>query len=129
MNEQGGGQDSRTILIFTGIFLVLFLGLQYFKKKEPVPPAVQQHAATTSAPSSQQAAVPDVPASTSKQTPAANAITAENESTTVVENELYRVTFSNRGAQVKSWILKKYKDDDGNPLDLVNQAADCHRHP
>ena len=53
-NQQGGGgQDSRTILIFTGIFLVLFLGLQYFKKKEPEPPAVQQHAASTSAASPQ----------------------------------------------------------------------------
>ncbi len=122
-NQQGGGQDSRTILIFTGIFLVLFLGLQYFKKKEPEPPAVQHHAANTSAPSQQPVAAPVVPTTTSEQTPAANAVAAENESTTVVENELYRVTFSNRGAQVKSWILKKYKDDDGNPLDLVNQAA------
>ena len=122
-NQQGGGQDSRTILIFTGIFLVLFLGLQYFKKKEPEPPAVQHHAANTSAPSQQPVAAPVVPTTTSEQTPAANAVAAENESTTVVENELYRVTFTNRGAQVKSWILKKYKDDDGNPLDLVNQAA------
>ena len=42
---------------------------------------------------------------------------------TVVENELYKITFSNKGAEVTSWILKKYKDDDGKPLDLVNQTA------
>jgi YidC/Oxa1 family membrane protein insertase len=41
----------------------------------------------------------------------------------VVENDLYRITFTNRGAQVKSWILKKYDDDSGRPLDLVNPAA------
>ena len=41
----------------------------------------------------------------------------------MVENELYRITFSNRGGQAVSWILKKYKDDDGKPLDLVNQKA------
>ena len=64
-----------------------------------------------------------MPASTSEPAPSANTVAAENESTTIVENELYRVTFSNHGAQVKSWILKKYKGDDGNPLDLVNQAA------
>jgi len=122
-NQQGGGQDSRTILIFTGIFLVLFLGLQYFKKKEPGPPPVQQHTTTSSPASSQQAAAPPMPASTSEPAPSANTVAAENESTTIVENELYRVTFSNHGAQVKSWILKKYKGDDGNPLDLVNQAA------
>jgi YidC/Oxa1 family membrane protein insertase len=122
-NQQGSGQDSRTILIFTGVFLVLFLGLQYFKKKEPGPPPVQQHTITSSPASSQPAAAPPMPASTSEPAPSANTVAAENESTTIVENELYRVTFSNHGAQVKSWILKKYKGDDGNPLDLVNQAA------
>ena len=40
-----------------------------------------------------------------------------------VENSLYRIVFTNRGAQVKSWVLKKYKDEDGNPLDLVNKDA------
>ncbi len=39
----------------------------------------------------------------------------------MVENRLYKIVFTNRGAQVKSWILKKYKDDDGHPLDLVNK--------
>ncbi len=41
----------------------------------------------------------------------------------MVENSLYRIVFTNRGAQAKSWILKKYKDEDGNPLDLVNKDA------
>ena len=47
------------------------------------------------------------------------------ETATVIENELYRITFSNRGAQVTSWILKgpSYIDSDGKPLDLVNQQA------
>jgi YidC/Oxa1 family membrane protein insertase len=58
----------------------------------------------------------------SAKTPIA-AMVATNESTTVVENELYRITFSNRGGQAISWILKKYKDDAGKPLDLVNQKA------
>ncbi len=48
---------------------------------------------------------------------------AAAESTTVVENELYRITFSNRGGQAVSWILKKYKDDAGKPLDLINPKA------
>ena len=30
---------------------------------------------------------------------------------------------TNRGAQVKSWVLKKYDDDHGKPLDLVSGAA------
>ena len=51
------------------------------------------------------------------------AVVAAAETTTVVENELYRITFSNRGGQAVSWILKKYKDDAGKPLDLVNPKA------
>jgi YidC/Oxa1 family membrane protein insertase len=47
---------------------------------------------------------------------------ASSESEIVVENDLYRITFTNRGAQVKSWVLKKFQDDRGQPLDLVNQA-------
>ena len=48
---------------------------------------------------------------------------AASEQTTVVENDLYRITFTNRGGLVKSWILKKYTDDKGQPLDLVHQQA------
>ncbi len=41
----------------------------------------------------------------------------------VVEGDLYRVKLSTEGALVKSWVLKKYKDEKGEPLDVVNQAA------
>jgi YidC/Oxa1 family membrane protein insertase len=40
-----------------------------------------------------------------------------------VENELYRITFSTRGGVVKSWILKKYDDSSGKPLNVVDPAA------
>ncbi len=49
---------------------------------------------------------------------------ASNETETVIENDLYRITFTNRGAQVKSWILKKFDNDAQNgQLELVNAAA------
>jgi YidC/Oxa1 family membrane protein insertase len=32
---------------------------------------------------------------------------------------MYKIVFSNRGAQVKHWILKKYTDTSGKPLDMV----------
>ena len=50
-------------------------------------------------------------------------VQAAAETTTVVENELYRITFSNRGGQATSWILKKYHDNAGKPLDLVHDGA------
>ncbi len=122
----GGGQDSRTLLIFSVVFVLIFLGLQYFspkKKTQPETPAevastapARTPATTTPVTSPENAA----PQSAKTATPA---VVASNESTTVVENELYRITFSNRGGQAISWILKKYKDDAGKPLDLVNQKA------
>ncbi|MBV8438763.1 MAG: membrane protein insertase YidC [Silvibacterium sp.] len=124
-NQQGGGgggQDSRTMLIFTAVFLLMFFGLQYLKpKKEQVPPpAAHPAAATTSTTTPAQA--PEPVAAAPSAAPV-NTVAASAETTTVVENELYRITFTNQGGQVKSWILKKYKDDDGKPLDLVNQAT------
>jgi YidC/Oxa1 family membrane protein insertase len=56
---------------------------------------------------------------------------ATTERTLVVENDLYRVEISNRGAVVKSWQLKKYKDDCSygqRTLDLVqNGQKDCSK--
>ena len=34
-----------------------------------------------------------------------------------------RIVFTNRGAQVKHWILKKYTDTTGKPLDMVQPQA------
>jgi YidC/Oxa1 family membrane protein insertase len=66
----------------------------------------------------------------SPRVPAVPSVEASAESTTIVENNLYRITFSNRGAQVTSWILKDYKDLDGKPLDLIHpQAAKLYGYP
>ena len=46
-----------------------------------------------------------------------------SESETVIENDVYRIVFTNRGARVKSWMLKKYTDDKGGPLELVNTGG------
>lgn len=139
-NQQGGGgggQESRTILMFTALFIVILFGMQYLREqkvpKKTAATTTHQSAATTT-PANAPAEQSNEPAALPQQTttkhaaPALQAtkasdIVANAESTTVVENELYRITFTNRGAQVKSWILKKYTDDKGKPLDLVNQKA------
>ena len=123
----GGGQDSRTLLIFSVVFVLIFLGLQYFGPKKKTPPQTPAEVASSSASKVAEAPASPVTANPSSSSPSsskADAVVAAAESTTVVENELYKVTFSNRGAQAVSWILKKYKDDDGkHPLDLVNPKA------
>jgi YidC/Oxa1 family membrane protein insertase len=40
-----------------------------------------------------------------------------------VETDLFIAVFTNEGAGLKSFILKKYKDDKKNPLDLISEKA------
>jgi YidC/Oxa1 family membrane protein insertase len=126
-NQKSGGkqQDSRSFLVFSLVFLVMLLALQYFRPKKPEPqPAEQKQQQSTAAPASpatengSSAAAPGGNAAAAASTAAAVAATGEQ--TTTVENENYRIVFTNRGAQVKSWVLKRYEDDNGKPLDLVN---------
>lgn len=128
-NQQGGGQDSRTILAFSTIFLLMFLGFQYFKQKkgpEPPPQQQQQQGATPATPP----IIANVASPTPGQVAIGPSVKAESEDETILENDLYRIRFSNRGAQVTSWILKKYTNESGKPLDLVNsEAAPQHGYP
>ncbi len=41
----------------------------------------------------------------------------------MIHTDVYRISLSNQGATVRSWVLKKYKGNDGKPLDLVNTAT------
>ena len=128
-NQQGGGNDTRSLLIYSFIFIAILLGMQYFRPAKPAAtpqPATPATASTPVSPSVSGPVSSPMLGATSPASPAANAAptkAAANESTTVVENDLYRITFSNRGGQVTSWILKKYTDDNGKPLELVNQKA------
>ncbi len=137
-NQQGGGgggQDSKTILMFTALFIVILFGMQYFREKKAPQPTPAQHQQSETAKNAQQPTAPapstkaesptsqKAVATQPKPVPQASDVVAKTQSTTVVENELYRITLSNRGAQVTSWVLKKYADDHGKPLDLVNQKA------
>ena len=97
-------------------------GFQYYRARNnpqtasPNQPAQQQQ-------SQKPRPEPTVAATVAGQTIQVPVVQATAESTTTVENELYKVTFSNRGAQVTSWILKNYKDSYGKPLDLVHTDA------
>ena len=135
-NQQGGGQDSRSFLVMVVVMVAVFFGLQFFRSKNPQTATPSAPAATQSAPAptaTQPGAVaPAVTAAAATPTPSTvPAVKATAEETTTVENELYRITFTNHGGRVVSWILKQFRDSDGkNPLDLVHhQAAEPFGHP
>jgi YidC/Oxa1 family membrane protein insertase len=109
------------LLIMMAAFALILI-LQFFFLKKPTLPTTPQGQPpqTATAPERAPAASGNVEAPATRSTPA-KAAAAETQ--TVVENDLYRIVFTNRGAQVKSWILKRYKDEKGQPLDLVNPAT------
>ncbi len=118
--------ERRLLLVFALTFLVIVIFQPVLKKFLPQPPAAPAQPQTQS--QTQSAPAPKLPAEVSPATPpktlpATGTKVASSESETVIENGLYRITFTNRGAQVKSWVLKKFDDDQGQPLDLVNRAA------
>ncbi len=107
------------------VMLAVIFGLQYWKTQHNPQPATPETAAAAPPVTSTPAAtLPSTAAAASAaQVAATPAVTAAAEATTVVENELYRITFSNRGGQVTSWILKKFTDNAGHPLDIVHDGA------
>jgi YidC/Oxa1 family membrane protein insertase len=114
--------ERRLLLTFALTFLVILLFQPLLKKYLPQPATTPEQKQTQNLPAQ---TAPDNSAVISRPAAATTTATkqAGSESTVVVENDLYRITFSNRGAQVKSWILKKFNDDKGQPLELVNRVA------
>src|SRR5271165_4716151 len=121
------------LLVFAVTFAVIILAQLFLSKNRPNPQPQKPNpveATQSSAPAAQKPAAPVQPASKAPGKAAPNvpktsvaSKSASAEAETVVENSLYRIVFTNRGAQAKSWVLKKYKDEDGQPLDLVNKDA------
>src|SRR6266851_4875402 len=114
-------------------FGVIILWAKFFGPKPPVQPTqanrpAQTAPATPGAATTPAAIPPQATASPATMAPAATSVAVKNDSqerAIVVENSLYRVELSNRGAVVKSWQLKNYKDD-AKPqrvLDVVHPDA------
>jgi YidC/Oxa1 family membrane protein insertase len=105
------------------LMMLVLLGWQYFFKPPAPKPVVPPPAAAANA-------VPKIQVTGEKPPPAEPAqagslapVQGNTESTTEIDSDLYHIVFTNRGAVAKSWVLKKYKDDAGKPLQLINPAS------
>ncbi len=130
----GGPQDNRSLLLMMVVMFGVIFGLQIWRAKHnpqtasPAAPVAQTTAAAQPAAPLGSAGTGTFPTAnpatgTTPSVATMPTVQAAAEATTVVENDLYRITFSNRGAQAVSWILKKYTDNEGKPLDLVHDGA------
>jgi YidC/Oxa1 family membrane protein insertase len=108
------------------VMVAIFFAVQYYKTKHN--PQTETPAKQAAASQTQQPPAP-LPTATAQlgslggQSVTIPVVQGAAESTTTVENELYKITFSNRGAQATEWILKRFKDADGHPLNLIHAEA------
>lgn len=117
--------ETRLLLAFLLMGLVLF-GTQFFYKPAPAPPApVKASVPAKAAEASTAAEAEKAPPAEKPPAPVEmpGQVKADAEQTITVDTDLYHVVFSNRGAVVRDWILKDYKDHNGKPLNLVDQPA------
>lgn len=122
-----------SVLLF--LIVLLFLNknskmptLSQAEKKAPIaaPATASSRAATppqvsvapqAAAPPSAKAA-PRKPAAAPRIAPVA----AKSAQDITVTTPVFKVVFSNQGADARSWILTQYKDDSGKPLDVIDPA-------
>ena len=126
--QQEPGLDRRLLLVFAFTFLIILLFQPLLKKYLPQTPATPVQQQTQAPPQAAPTPAAAPAAAITQANPSATAAppgtkVASAESETVIESDLYRIVFTNRGAQVRSWVLKKFDDEKGQPLDLVNKAA------
>jgi YidC/Oxa1 family membrane protein insertase len=131
----GSGGDMRSTMTFALLMIVVLLGYQFFFKPKPdeTQPATQTQSQTNQPPGPAGQAAPTGSQPGPSQPPAASptgqsqapapTVAAALETETTVENEQYKIVFTNRGAQIAHWILKKYNDSAGKPLDMVQPQA------
>ena len=135
-NQQGGKQDTSSLLVFTIVFAAILLGMQFFRPKHPATPSPAQYhpdkeygneQTNAAAPGSAQA--PDATVNGGEARKSADAAAtpkvaaATQSTTTVVKTSCIGLHSAIVAAKSTSWILKKYTDYDGKPLDLVHPAA------
>jgi YidC/Oxa1 family membrane protein insertase len=126
MEKKEMSMETRLLIFFVLMGLIL-LGTQYFYKPPPPNPAAPSATNTAKPAANQPDKIPTphqatAPAQNGAPTPGdlPGRVDAAAEETRTIETNLFKVTFSNRGAVVKSWILKAYKDHEGKAVDLVN---------
>ena len=124
--------ELRLLLAFFLMGVVLFVTPYFYKTVAPPPvkktvPATATTAPPTTAPTTPTPAPSAAAPQTAGSEPAAPPVAAEKEETQTIDTDLFHIVFSNRGGVVKSWLLKKYKEHNGAPLELVNPVSHADR--
>jgi len=119
--------EIRLLIAFLLMGLVLFLTPYIYKAPPPPKPVATPKQAQQSVAATAQSAEPAKPspaaAAPAPSAPAPGQIRATAEQLYTIDTQIYHIVFSNHGASLRSFVLKKYKDRNGKPLELVNTAS------
>ena len=115
--------ELRLLIAFILMGVVLFLTPYFYKTVTPPAKKTAAPAQNLPAPAPPVAVAPAEAAGEAAAPATVPPMAAQQEETRVVDTDLFRVTFSNKGAVVKSWLLKKHKAHSGAPLELVNTVS------
>jgi YidC/Oxa1 family membrane protein insertase len=110
--------ERRLLIAFILMAAVLFLTPYFFRSSGPAPAPAKPKPAPAADVTPEKPKAAALPAEAIP--PAAGQVAGASEETFVADTNLFRVVLSNRGAVVRSWVLKRYKDNAGNQLELVN---------
>ena len=131
-NKGGLGQppeqmstENRLLLAFLLMGAIMFF-TQYLYKPQ-VPPDGKKSTQTAlatkgTAPAAASQATPPVETVETGRAPTVPPVQGQGEPPYVINTDLFQVTFSNQGADVRSWLLKTSLAE-GKPLELVNTSA------
>src|ERR1039457_2393893 len=107
--------ERKLLVVFPLTFLVISLFQPLLKKYGPQPPAKPESSQAppvqnqVQLPSQTPTQLPTAPSASAKKkapAPASAPLQAASESETVIENDVYRIVFTNRGGRVRSWCSR-----------------------
>ncbi|HUX67747.1 MAG TPA: membrane protein insertase YidC [Terriglobales bacterium] len=126
-NNDDPNFEHRLLIAFALSVLLFLVVLPYLSRKTTPAPAPAKPAATApaaaapAAPGGAPAAAPPGRAAAAvKAAPALAVVAAPTPQTLTLDTPVFHIVFSNRGATAQAWILTRYKDDNGKPLDVVD---------
>jgi len=142
-SPQGGGKqgrqpyempmEMRLLLAFVLMGVVMLLSPYILPKTAPPAPGQKTAQAGQQAPQAaadkNPAAAPEAPVAAVEATvaPKPGQIVAAPEPAYIIDTDVFRMSFSNQGGTLRSWVLKKFKGNDEKQLELMNTAAGMER--
>lgn len=122
--------EKRLLLAIVLSFLVLFLYQVLFVKHEPLPESSEEIVSALEREFQKQEPTQEPSLESHLKEDDFQSISTQLKEDVFIETPLYKAIWSNEGAVLKSWKLKKHKGDNGEDLEIVSFAStELNKYP